>query len=507
MRDDFDRAAKGSSALDATMERQWCFEAARYVGDEGAAILWDLERFFDTVDFEVLLSQAMAWSYPRRLMVLALLQHMAPRTLTYKGVCSQCVAVLRGVLPGCMHAVPFVKALLKEQLGQVQRAAEQVRQTSYVDDFAQLALGHMVDVVDSLVAAGTRYVHGMSLLKLTLSTKSVMVATSPRLESLLRKTLASAGVDLKVARAPRDLGHGLVARSGRRVPLQRQRRGKAAPRLRAIQRICGITPVARKLVRTGYMPQCLWGHAAMGLAPTVLRTIRWKIAQVFAPRLKGRCLATVLALALGPYEDPQITLTMQMVGAWLSMWRRCRDLHARGRVAWRAAVARVRASVAAGNSPWLWIGGPMSAMVATLEEQGWQLDFPEVWRDPGGQQWAIDDETPIAQVTIMVRTYAAQYVWKQACAEGHLPGGLGDGVNWRVSLRWLGKLRSQGRSREAAVLEMFLAGGCWTEARKHEQLHVQPGSCDLCQQPAPSIQHVVWQCPSTVEARWGAAAS
>ena len=54
----WDTAAPGKSALDAAIRRSLQAEAAGLRGEHSAAILWDFEKYFDSIDLRILVREA-----------------------------------------------------------------------------------------------------------------------------------------------------------------------------------------------------------------------------------------------------------------------------------------------------------------------------------------------------------------------------------------------------------------------------------------------------------------
>ena len=66
------------------------------------------------VDPATLAVQATKVKYPPYDLCNALQQHLAPRVLQVQGVVSKYITICNSIVAGCMHSVPFTKALLLE---------------------------------------------------------------------------------------------------------------------------------------------------------------------------------------------------------------------------------------------------------------------------------------------------------------------------------------------------------------------------------------------------------
>ena len=76
-----DSALPGSSPHDAAARRRLLVEAHALVGDAVALVLWDIRKFFDSLDVEVLICRAEAAGFPLDQLVLGLQVHRAPSYL------------------------------------------------------------------------------------------------------------------------------------------------------------------------------------------------------------------------------------------------------------------------------------------------------------------------------------------------------------------------------------------------------------------------------------------
>ena len=69
---------------DHAIARQMTMEASAVLSKPAAQLLWDLEACFDTIDWSSLVKLAKATEYRLRLLVLASMAHLAPRTIKAK---------------------------------------------------------------------------------------------------------------------------------------------------------------------------------------------------------------------------------------------------------------------------------------------------------------------------------------------------------------------------------------------------------------------------------------
>ena len=104
-------------------------------GDTAAiALLLDLRRFFDSMDFDVLRCKAQALEFPPDLLRVALAAYRWPRVLRARGFAAPPLAATRGVVAGDVFAMALVVAYLFDDFTQVSAGHPMVRLASFVDD-------------------------------------------------------------------------------------------------------------------------------------------------------------------------------------------------------------------------------------------------------------------------------------------------------------------------------------------------------------------------------------
>ena len=94
----YDTATIGSSALLVALKRSSCAELASWLGSYFASIYNDWEKYFDTLDLETVMTEAVYNDFPLPQLAFALMQHMAPRVIQANGCSSQAIAVDKSIL-------------------------------------------------------------------------------------------------------------------------------------------------------------------------------------------------------------------------------------------------------------------------------------------------------------------------------------------------------------------------------------------------------------------------
>ena len=130
----YDKATKKSSALLAALWRNLMAELAYWLGDQFAAVLNDFEKFFDTLDIETLMVEAVHTDFPLRKLCFALQQHLAPRILQANGNSSKPLTVNQSILAGCKFSVAITRMYLKRNFTQIVKEEPKANPELFVDD-------------------------------------------------------------------------------------------------------------------------------------------------------------------------------------------------------------------------------------------------------------------------------------------------------------------------------------------------------------------------------------
>ena len=103
-------SAKATGAIEAVWRQALDAEEAVEQGGHAAAILWDLEAFFVTVDLELLEERAKAMGFPPAILQVALSMYRSPRMLGASGCVAAPLEPRRGIMAGCIFAKALVTA-------------------------------------------------------------------------------------------------------------------------------------------------------------------------------------------------------------------------------------------------------------------------------------------------------------------------------------------------------------------------------------------------------------
>ena len=161
----------------------------------------------------------------------------------------------RSILAGCLRSMQFARLIMRTPVSSVVRRVPSATTSTFVDDVAQTARGTFQAVANTLVHAGTLFFANIRSVHLSLSAKSVVVASQPRLARLIATYIAKhAGIQLRVQSTARDLGVENNPTGRRSTKLQQARIKKATARTVKISRLAKSVRRASVLSYTGALP-------------------------------------------------------------------------------------------------------------------------------------------------------------------------------------------------------------------------------------------------------------
>ena len=528
----WDFASKGNSALISGALRAWANEVAAITGQSVATILWDIEKFFDSLSARDVYAAALRMGYPPSELILALSMHLAPRCLLLNGVASCIILPSRSIIAGCSHSNYFarmpmevpIERMLAEAPGP--RPSPALRVSTFVDDVAQSSRGSIARVADVSIRAAIAFCSSVKTLGLKVSAKSVVVASDPKLaKAIAGQILKFQGVRVIAASSGRDLGVVNNPTNTRRVALHKQRLDKATKKLKRISSLAKGVRAARRLTTTGALPQALWGAGVVGLPPTVVKALRTSTAASSGITAAGRCPITAIAVAFGETFDPEVLAVTRQVSLWLEIWRSDASLRASSIRYWKSMCNNVLRAVSevpgVYESSWNSVTGPMGATICAMNDQGWNVLNPASWVDPAGNAWIPDVVMARQPFVDLVQSFAVRRIWVTAAL--HWAGlGMQSGIDWKPTLalyKHIAKLSlGEGDGEVSAQvfqemnqaeiwpshalswLELLLTGGYWP-AQRAASVHPISDRCTRCGRHPESALHLLWTCACNAQIR------
>ena len=281
-------------------------ELALHQGFQGAGLLLDLRRFYDSVNLADLVDAAIELNYPLRLLALALDSYLGVRILTLSGCIHKGILPSGGILPGCGQAVSLARAFLFAPFEATSKSVSGQSLREWVDDISCRLYGTHASLVATFPILLRALLTGLRRRKVQLSPdKSGVLASSASLRRELVALARQQGCDeIKGLATARDLGHDTSLGARRTVVVRRARMHAGSKASAKINRLSSSNRDACKLFRTNAYPKSCWASEVHGLAPRMIKRLRAMAHASSRSPQKGTCCTTALRLTYGPGCDP-----------------------------------------------------------------------------------------------------------------------------------------------------------------------------------------------------------
>ena len=488
----WDHAIAGSSALRSAFGRLIRSECAHLLKESFGLILWDLTKFYDSIDWSALISNALSLGFSPRVLVISAIAHLSPRFLEAEQAWSEGDVPLASIVQGCVHANSMSRAFLYPVLDRAHAVYGLAAPEQFVDDLSQAMEGTIVQVTTCLGESAIALAEDLSDLGVQISVKSGILGSSGLIVKKLTAMLRSAGVHLASLSTGRDLGLDTTAGRRRSMKVAKGRQVKAKARNAKVSRLSRFAKASKKLFSTGTYAQFTWGHQAMGLSPSSLKALRGMSLAALSLGSARLCTTTAIALSYGVASDPALRQRVELVSHWLQHWHAATP-HARQRIsrAWPRSLSRLLHK----STRWLHVRGPIAAVQSTLLDVGWKPAGPVSWFDPEGQEWAYDGTlNGLAAFQAHLRESISLFLWAQASVYEHGKG-LEKGPDLAVPTALYSHYGRTGRFAERALLVLVCSAGTWPNQRLLQSGLAQSGACPRCGQEE-SLLHRYWYCPA-----------
>ncbi len=494
-----DSALPGRSPLEETAWRHLMMEQASLRGKFVGQLLWDLAKFFDSLNIPLLIKRAEELHFPIDQLVLGMQAHRAPRVLRVNGCCAEPIAATgASILAGCTLSTSLSRAFVRDPVSACGTVLEpnsaKCNTYQHVDDVSQVVVADSEQaVVAGCVRAGLRIATAFVRSGLAISVKSVAVASSTRLAERIAMALGRAGQQIDATAVAEDLGVPTGCGSRRAVGAFKKRLARGLRRARRVRALVRADPRATKLYSTGVKPQQSYGSCVHGAAPSQVQSMRRAAVLCCAPAGVQACTTTLLAWRLGSQRDPAVATPLEQVKLWMKLWARASPTDRRDlRKAWARALPRVLLR----GVRWSRVAGPLQATMAVLGQCGWHPIEPDRWISPDGSEYAGLQWAPHANVAILVALEAVFIAAAWRSAQRHFLGkgleaGTPDLGPARSARQWL---RKHERWKEVKALDQVVCGGIWDEFRMGKI-----ATCARCGKSGVGAYHRYWSCPKLLE--------
>ena len=483
-------AGKGRAAEDVPWRIGVLAEEAVQSGQEAAAFTVGLEKFYETIQADILMDRCRRTGVPMFIVQLALVVYRSTRFVALGSFVARGEVAGRGIVAGCAHATRFIKAVYWQLTVDVSKMYTEIPTSLaiYIDDFTVFARGTRVQVRQALSAVGRELNYRLQHeIKCSIAQgKGGIAASSERLAAGLRKDLACFGHAKEQAYTCLgvDVCAGKERGSWWRQSRAAQRRSKT---LRHIQRFRmfprALGKPGMKVFTCGARPAWYHAVATTGLDGKQLEELRNWTARCSCRSLRGRNKEVSLAIL----HDSSWNLAMAATLRW-------------AREAWQAgqrrgfgfSVVDMRRAFAASSLPQAWrrVRGPVGAMLLELRRLGWEAKSAFVIG-------TIDDEINLLvdSPAMLAHRIMKHYEWKQLQKAGESVGLPGPPAIEPIR-------RSAGRGGlEGMVTTSFVTGGTWTRKRLRDIGYLVQADCECGQED--TVYHRLYTClrPEVIEAR------
>ena len=133
-------AVKGSSALKAGLFRRLLDECAVLIGKETVSIFWDLEKFYDSIDWVKVIRWSLELGFPARVLEIVMSVHMGPRVIKVGRICSEVLTPSNSLIAGCTSAIWLSRVMICTILERTHRVSP-LRSRNFFDDIVIRATG------------------------------------------------------------------------------------------------------------------------------------------------------------------------------------------------------------------------------------------------------------------------------------------------------------------------------------------------------------------------------
>ncbi|CAK0866039.1 unnamed protein product, partial [Prorocentrum cordatum] len=230
----WDTEMTGSSALRAAFARAVVDECANELCIQHAALFLDLQKFYDSTCFVLLMQASRSLGYPATITVMEVTMYASPRMFKR----SQCVDMANAFLHGILqkaHVVSLTTGLW-----------------TLIDDAVCRNEGVEMRVVGDMQMAAESLATSFQQARLTISDKTRLVVSSPGIGKELIFSLTAVGIPVKLTGSAVDYGvdvAGAKRRSQKKFRARLERAKLRSNRIHKLRRLHGRHKAAVAIVR------------------------------------------------------------------------------------------------------------------------------------------------------------------------------------------------------------------------------------------------------------------
>ena len=241
-------------------------------------------------------------------------------------------------------------------------------------------------------------------------------------------------------------------------------------------------------------------HAAdvTGVPAALLGSYRTAAASVVSSN--GRGASKTITMDLSPVVDydPAYRSNVDPITRWARRaWSADAALRSRMQRVWMVGTSRLRAPLLRNDQAALWkaVGGPSTALIATLARLGWSMHSAFSWSTHTGRQIDLLALAPRV-VAELARSATHDWLYRQVATTQPalaLPHGGADVTLTRTLST--GRTGRYWTYQHQGALACVASGGVWLEARKHQAGYTATDLCQACGTARGTLQHRLYDCP------------
>ncbi len=521
----FFAAVAGVGPMDVVWRQAAKQEAGVSKGQAAAAVMEDMESFYELLDRERLVSEAEAMGFPGPVVRASLAAYAAPRLLSLKGRLSKETHPRVGIIAGCSLATTYIKIYYIRMYDALRRAIPpSVDIDVYIDDTVLSSEGPPEQVMRDLTTARIKFVELVNgtLKGKIAESKSAVVSTSRAVAAGIR---ASCNISGPIHSSMVDLGVDYTAAKCRSAIRQGKRHARARQAVLRRKRLAIIRAVvgekAKVIFTAGVGPSSAYDSPIWGLSDKEILSLRRTAAAAMRPKARGRSL-TMTSLVHGvPTARFEIAPVLQYSRAiWMAVTNRekaaVRKCGLPDISGWwhgvlsssphlaaayeKGAAGGTSADPKAAAGAWRTIRGPIGAAVLSLKRIGWDFTSPFTLHDDRGVELTLTHTTPTLLRDLLVAGVKREL-------ERHMANKWAKGCPAYEGRRLCVDLAIAAVKPKADVTPLArgayrasLCDAIMTMSRAKEGGYNVADECPLCRKKGDTRFHRIYECEKSAEA-------
>ena len=484
-------------------------------GRKIAAILLDLQKFFERIPLSMLRERAIQAGVPAWLVNAAVAMYSGARVLSLNGVLARSkLYALNGLPAGCSLADIWITTFSVPGMDVYQRLAPFARVAIWFDDFALtcggkteeqllnaivLSLVLLIDILWRAFAAKIAF------------EKTACITNAPGVWEKAARMVEAAFPDQGVvlpAAAPcaSNLGVDHMVGRPRRVRKKSAKTVRTCKAKRRAQKIMECRAMAKRgrqrfqrIVTIGLLPAASYGARVWGLSAAEARSMRSLSLAALVPTCQASLCAKLVL-----HGDPVARVAYDVViGFVAEVWSTMAGVKTTSVLSiptlvsfWNAARPDMKRKLSECR-------GPVQIAGWTLRELGWKWEQPLCMTTNGGQTLKMADNSPKAFGHWLEKDMLAQHDLRlRAKAAARIPA---DKVDMKkvyleegpIMVEPVRAFIAKASPEARGCLQKLWCDGLWTKSDYKKAGHDIDEVCPRCGEQGDSVFHRAWLCAET----------